>query len=261
MVRSSIRSFIRSLFDPSFGSSIRSSVRSAGRVLGARALVPSLAAGLPLAGALVGLAGLVGLGGAVGPAHAQSAGGLPSIAPSGGRIVARHGAWTVMCDTPPGAPAEQCGALQEVVSAERPDLGLTVLVFETADGADRVLRVVAPLNIFLPKGMGLNIDGQDLGRAVFARCVREGCQAEVVLDDALIERLGSGDLATFIIFQSPDRGTGFPLELEGFADAFAAAREDGAKKDGERPEGAGDAGPDDAGSDDAGPDGAGSDDE
>ena len=129
-----------------------------------------------------------------------------------------------MCDTPPGAPSEQCGALQEVVSEERPDLGLTVLVFETADGAARVLRVVAPLNVFLPRGLGLNVDGEDLGRAVFVRCVREGCQAEVVMDDALVRRLSEGTSATFVIFQSPDTGTGFPLALEGFEAAFEAAR-------------------------------------
>lgn len=155
----------------------------------------------------------------------------PTIVPSGARVVARHGAWAVMCDTPPGAPSEQCGALQEVVSEDRPDLGLTVLVFETADGAARVLRVIAPLNVFLPKGLGLNIDGSDLGRAVFSRCVVEGCQAEVVMDDALVERLSAGTLATFIIFQSPERGTGFPLELAGFADAFRAARNDGAREE------------------------------
>ena len=147
-----------------------------------------------------------------------------TITPTGGKVLGKHGAWTVMCDTPPGAPGEQCGALQEVVSEDRPDLGLTVLAFETADGAARVLRVIAPLNIFLPRGLGLNIDGTDLGRAVFARCVREGCQAEVVMDDALVKRLEDGRLATFIIFQSPERGTGFPLELDGFTEAFAAAK-------------------------------------
>ena len=160
------------------------------------------------------------------PAPAQT------ITPSGARVVAKHGAWTVMCDTPPGAPSEQCGALQEVVSEDRPDLGLTVLAFETADGAARVLRVIAPLNVFLPKGLGLNIDGSDLGRAVFARCVAEGCQAEVVMDDGLVRQLSEGTQATFIIFQSPERGTGFPVDLGGFAEALAAAQEEGAEEDG-----------------------------
>ena len=139
-----------------------------------------------------------------------------------GRVASRHGPWTVLCDTPIGAPKEQCGAAQEVVSEERPDLGVTVLVFKTADGSARVLRVLAPLGVFLPKGLGLNLDGEDLGRALFVRCVREGCQAEVILDDALIGRMRGGKSATFIIFQSPEQGTGFPLDLSGFGEAFDA---------------------------------------
>ena len=148
--------------------------------------------------------------------------GAQTLSTFASRVVSKHGAWTVLCDTPMGAPAEQCGAAQEVVSEERPDLGITVLVFKTADGGARVLRVIAPLGVFLPKGLGLNLDGEDFGRAVFVRCVAEGCQAEVVLDDGLIERMKAGDTATFIVFQSPERGTGFPLDLEGFDAAFAA---------------------------------------
>ena len=153
------------------------------------------------------------------PAGAQTLSSFP------GRVVAKHGAWNVMCDTPIGAPSEQCGAAQEVVSEERPDLGITVAVFETADGAARVLRVLAPLGIFLPKGLGLNLDGEDLGRAVFVRCVAQGCEAEVVLDNALLDRMRAGTTATFIVFQSPEAGTGFPVDLEGFDEAFAVLTE------------------------------------
>ena len=167
--------------------------------------------GIRAAGLAVGIAVL-----AAGGAAAQT------LVDFKGRVASRHGPWTVLCDTPIGAPREQCGAAQEVVSEERPDLGITVLVFKTADGSARVLRVLAPLGVFLPKGLGLNLDGEDLGRALFVRCLREGCQAEVVLDDTLIERMRGGTAATFIIFQSPDEGTGFPLDLTGFGEAFDA---------------------------------------
>ena len=148
--------------------------------------------------------------------------GAQTLSNFAGRVVSKHGAWNVLCDTPIGAPSEQCGAAQEVVSEERPDLGITVSIFETADGAARVLRVLAPLGIFLPKGLGLNLDGEDLGRAVFVRCLSEGCQAEVVMDDDLLAKMRDGTTATFIVFQSPERGTGFPVELKGFAAAFDA---------------------------------------
>ena len=38
-------------------------------------------------------------------------------------------------------------------------------------------------------GLGLNIDGTDMGRVAFVRCLPNGCVAEVVMDDALIKQL------------------------------------------------------------------------
>ena len=61
--------------------------------------------------------------------------------------------------------------------------GLSVIVLKTADQQARLLRVLAPLGVLLPNGLGLNIDGQDMGRVAFVRCLPNGCVAEVVLDD------------------------------------------------------------------------------
>ena len=51
----------------------------------------------------------------------------------------------------------------------------------------RLLRVLAPLGVLLPNGLGLNVDGKDMGRVAFVRCLPNGCVAEVVLDDALLK--------------------------------------------------------------------------
>ncbi len=47
------------------------------------------------------------------------------------------------------------------------------------------MRVVAPLGVLLPSGLGLKIDNADIGRAGFVRCLPNGCIAEVIMDDAL----------------------------------------------------------------------------
>jgi invasion protein IalB len=46
--------------------------------------------------------------------------------------------------------------------------------------------------------------------------------AEVILDDKLLQQLGSGKTATFIIFQTPEEGIGIPISLNGFQTGFAA---------------------------------------
>ncbi|MEP0943615.1 MAG: invasion associated locus B family protein [Rhizobiaceae bacterium] len=132
----------------------------------------------------------------------------------------RHGAWSIICDVPPGASTEQCALMQNVVAEDRPEVGLSVVVLKTADNKARILRVLAPLGVILPNGLGLNVDGKDMGRASFVRCVSDGCFAEVILKDDLLNTLKSGQNATFIIFASPEEGIGIPVDLSGFGDGY-----------------------------------------
>ena len=137
-----------------------------------------------------------------------------------GAVKSVHKDWQIRCDTPPGAKSEQCALIQSVTSEDRANVGLTVIVLKTADQKSRLMRVVAPLGVLLPSGLGLKIDNADIGRAGFVRCLPNGCIAEVIMDDTLLKKLRSGKTATFIIFQTPEEGIGFPMSLAGFADGY-----------------------------------------
>lgn len=139
-----------------------------------------------------------------------------------GAVKSTHGAWNILCDTPAGAKTEQCALVQNVVAEDRPEVGLSVVVLKTADNKAKILRVLAPLGVLLPNGLGLNVDGKDIGRAYFVRCFQDGCYAEVILEDNLIKSLEAGTSATFIVFQTPEEGIGIPVDLKGFADGFKA---------------------------------------
>jgi invasion protein IalB len=170
-----------------------------------------------LASALAGTAVLAAVAGSAAlsmvwtqPAHAQ------------GAVKSVHGDWQIRCDTPPGAQGEQCALMQSVTAEDRPNVGLTVIVLKTSDQKSRLMRVVAPLGVLLPSGLGLKIDNADVGRAGFVRCLPNGCIAEVVMDDKLIGQLRSGQTSTFIIFQTPEEGIGFPMSLKGFGEGYDA---------------------------------------
>ncbi|MEH3146414.1 MAG: invasion associated locus B family protein [Methylobacterium frigidaeris] len=124
--------------------------------------------------------------------------------------------WQMRCETPAGAKSEQCALVQYVAAEDRPNLTLVVIVLKTADNRGTLLRVVTPLGILLPSGLGLKIDQNDVGRTAFVRCLSTGCVAEVVMDDKLIGQLKAGQQATFIVFQTPEEGVGIPLSLKGF---------------------------------------------
>jgi invasion protein IalB len=142
--------------------------------------------------------------------------------PGAGDVRATHGAWSVICSTPAGAASEQCALMQNVVAEDRPEVGLSVVVLRTADNKAEILRVLTPLGVLLPNGLGLNVDGKDIGRAYFARCFEDGCYAEVILEQPLLDTLKTGKAATFIVFQTPEEGIGIPVDLNGFAEGFAA---------------------------------------
>ena len=141
-----------------------------------------------------------------------------------GAVKSVHGDWQIRCDTPPGAQSEQCALIQSVTAEDRANIGLTVIVLKTADNKSRLMRVIAPLGVLLPSGLGLKIDNADVGRAGFVRCLPNGCVAEVVMDETLVGRLKSGKTATFIIFQTPEEGIGVPLSLNGFGPGFDALK-------------------------------------
>jgi invasion protein IalB len=107
-----------------------------------------------------------------------------------------------------------------IVIAVAAGASLTVIVLKTSDQKSRLMRVVAPLGVLLPSGLGLKIDNQDVGRAGFVRCLPNGCVAEVVMDDNLIKQLRNGQTSTFIIFQTPEEGIGFPMSLKGFGEGY-----------------------------------------
>jgi invasion protein IalB len=158
----------------------------------------------------LGLVGAIGMSLLSAPAMAQ------------GTVKAEYGDWQMSCDTPPGASFEQCAIIQNVLAEDQPNVGLSVIVLRTADREARLLRVLAPLGVLLPNGLGLNVDGTDMGRVAFVRCLPNGCIAEVELDEEIIKVLSEGTDAIFVVFKTPEEGVGIPVSLNGFAEGFAA---------------------------------------
>lgn len=126
------------------------------------------------------------------------------------------GDWSLVCENTAAAGGEQCLLVQSVASEDHPDTQMVILVVKNPSGG-YILRVIVPLGVILPSGLGLKIDRTDIGRTGFMRCLANGCLAEVVMDDNLMKRLGTGDTAVFVIFMSPSEGVGFPIKLSGFS--------------------------------------------
>ena len=128
-----------------------------------------------------------------------------------GAVKSVHKDWQIRCDTPPGAKSEQCALIQSVTAEDRANVGLTVIVLKTADAKNRLMRVVAPLDVRrqrLVQGRGYDektaeqaIAEQDRARHDFLRhhfhCSLEGpCSYDVVINTG---QIGLSAAADFII--------------------------------------------------------------
>lgn len=140
-----------------------------------------------------------------------------------GNVRENHGAWSIICDRPAGASADQCALMQNVIAEDRPEVGLSVVILKTADRKARILRILAPLGVLLKDGMELYVDNNNIGRAYFTRCFSEGCYVEVEIDEELMRILRAGKAAVFALRESADQDrVGIPIELTGFGEGYDA---------------------------------------
>jgi invasion protein IalB len=137
-----------------------------------------------------------------------------------GQVKAIYGAWKLKCAQIAGAKQDKCALVQDLKLEDRPNMFLTVLFMRSFDTDKKILRIVAPLGVVLPAGLGLRVDGTDVGNVKFLKCWKFGCLAEVIVDDTLVSKFTSGQTASFIVFPTPDSGIGFPAPLAGFSEGL-----------------------------------------
>jgi len=145
-------------------------------------------------------------------------------------VLATHGDWKVQCEKlpeganlPAGTPTEQCGMVQTARNEKEPQAQLTIIIVKQKE-KDKVvpaMRVMAPLGVFLPTGIALEIDGAAVGRVPYARCTRQVCYATATASPDMLDKMRKGSAANFIIYQGPGLGMPMKISLNGFSAAFA----------------------------------------
>lgn len=159
-------------------------------------------------------------------------------APAGGQnmpapeLISTHGEWKVQCENMPegqgeaGAEAgkKQCGMVQTARNEKNPKVGLTLVMVKSKQNDKEVMmmRVMAPIGVFLPTGVALEIDGGAIGRVPFTRCLPQVCIAFAEAQPTTIEKMRKGNAANFIIYEAPGLGLPMKISLSGFSAAFEA---------------------------------------
>lgn len=158
----------------------------------------------------------------------------PAAAPAV-EVIATHGAWKIQCEAAPAGQAtegqaegqKQCGMVQSTKSEKNPKASLTLVLIRAkqADKQVTMIRVMAPIGVFLPTGVALEIDGAAVGRVPFTRCMPQICMAFAEASPETLDKMKKGTAANFIIYEAPGLGLPMKISLDGFSAAYGALGE------------------------------------
>jgi invasion protein IalB len=168
--------------------------------------------------------------------RAKGAAGQPPAAgapqqPPPAETVATNGAWQVQCGSaqaadgsPDPAGKKQCGMVQITKSEKNEKIGLSLIIVKAKQGEKDVLmmRVLAPIGVYLPTGVALEIDGAAVGRVPFTRCRPQICEAFAEASPETLAKMKKGTAANFIIYEAPGLGIPMKISLAGFGASLTA---------------------------------------
>lgn len=145
------------------------------------------------------------------------------------QVIATHGDWKIQCEAAAKAQGQaqndkQCAMVQTARSEKNAKLGLTtVFVRGKQNGKDvTMMRILAPIGVYLPTGVALEVDGGAVGRIPFMRCLPQICVAFGEAGTQTLDKFRKGTAANFIIYEAPGIGMPVKISLNGFSAAFTA---------------------------------------
>ena len=109
--------------------------------------------------------------------------------------------------------------VQVTRSEKNPKVGLSLVIVKSKQGDKDVImmRVMAPIGVYLPTGVALEVDGAAVGRVPFTRCRPQICEALAEASQETLEKMKKGTAANFIVYEAPGLGVPMKISLEGFS--------------------------------------------
>lgn len=137
--------------------------------------------------------------------------------------------WLVRCEPPPQGGPERCFMAQNVAAkneeGKRIPLLNVLIGHAEADGQPiTVMQFTVPLGLYLPSGIGFQIDQGEQVRVAIEVCSNQACVARYRLDDSVRAAMQKGQKAEVQLVQANKQAIKVPLSLKGFTKAYAALK-------------------------------------
>lgn len=128
--------------------------------------------------------------------------------------------WSSRCISVARDTPFDCQLEQRAVITETGQLVFLVTIRVPADTRKPVLMIQAPLSVFLPEGVRLNVDNQNEMKLDYQTCDNQGCHAATPIADDLLRAMFKGSKLNVAI-QGLDRQTfTVPMSLTGFTELY-----------------------------------------
>lgn len=141
----------------------------------------------------------------------------------GSTLKATHGSWEIRCaEQNPG----NCAMVQVGNNSEGQPVLQTILrktpgaTGPNGEKIAAIFEVVAPIGVYLPAGVGIKIDGAELGRGGYTVCYPQLCLMSQPVADSFITKMKAGNSAIFTLTRPNGQTTDITISLSGFTAAF-----------------------------------------
>ena len=145
-------------------------------------------------------------------------------APAAATNAERVGDWMLRCDPPANGQPKQCEMAQVLSDKEgKRDLLLIRLGYPPSEN-EALALVVVPLDLLLPPGLGLKIDGRDPTVVPIRHCDPNGCLAPWRPSADDVSAMKAGKELMVLLRNREGKQLGLPVSLKGFAAAHERLR-------------------------------------
>lgn len=146
------------------------------------------------------------------------------LSADGAKTVATHADWTVRCGPNPQTQTEVCYMVQGITSKET-GRGVMQLAIGKFGPEKRDLALITlPLGVRLPPGIAIEVTGKERRKLPFERCLRSGCQAQLLIDQAVLSEFKAGVDGRILFYDLNGKPGALPFSLQGFTAAFAGIK-------------------------------------
>jgi invasion protein IalB len=128
--------------------------------------------------------------------------------------------WASSCTSAGRGQQLECAMEQRAIAKENGQVIALITIRVPSDTKKPVSMVQVPLNLFLPAGVNVDVDGDMAQNFPFQTCNNNGCFVGFPVSDNLLKQMLNGGKLNITFQYLNKKPVVLPMSLEGFTEAY-----------------------------------------